>query len=135
MRRSAVFMTVLLSLFIFQSIWNVAAAYCTHENPTEQIISDSHFGHHFSESSTKNSSDAEVVLTVSDTSKSINVTDHHDHLPTCTNVVFLASEQQLNEPIFRAHELKQKYYWANFYQSPYLSEFNPPPESTPLLVG
>ncbi|WP_349628954.1 cation efflux protein, CzcI-like [Acinetobacter sp. ANC5681] len=135
MRRSAVFMTVLLSLFIFQSIWNVAAAYCTHENSTEQIISDSHFGHHFSESSTKNSSDAEVVLKVSDTSKSINVTDHHDHLPTCTNVVVLASEQQLNEPIFRAHELKQKYYWVDFYQSPYLSEFNPPPESTPLLVG
>jgi hypothetical protein len=72
----------------------------------------------FSESSTKNSSDAEVDLKVSDTSKSINVTDHHDHLPTCTNVVVLASEQQLNEPIFRAHELKQKYYWCRFLPIP-----------------
>ena len=44
MRHSSIFMTVLLSLFIFQSIWNVAAAYCAHEQMIEPLTITTHFG-------------------------------------------------------------------------------------------
>lgn len=51
--RSAVWITFLVALFTFQSIWNVAAAFCVHEsvssthneNQTNQV-STKHFGHH-----------------------------------------------------------------------------------------
>ena len=48
MQRSAVFMTLLLSLFMFQSFWNVAAAFCAHEQPSEYSTL-THFGHHVPE--------------------------------------------------------------------------------------
>nr|WP_159725782.1 cation efflux protein, CzcI-like [Acinetobacter proteolyticus] len=128
-------MTVLLILFIFLGIWNVAAAYCMHERPIEQMTINSHFGHHLSESTFEKSSTSGVLLNFSNLSKSINVTDHHDHLPTCFHIALLTTVKKFDDPIFRVLKLKQKYYWSNFYQSPYLSEFNPPPESTRLLVG
>ena len=47
-KRSGIFMTVLLSLFMFQSLWNVAAAFCDHENTGVTVSQSfsSHFGHH-----------------------------------------------------------------------------------------
>ncbi len=45
MKRSGILITLLLSLFMFQSLWNVAAAFCVHENTTASS-GLSHFGHH-----------------------------------------------------------------------------------------
>ncbi|EPS1342658.1 cation efflux protein, CzcI-like, partial [Acinetobacter baumannii] len=37
MPRSALFMSVLFCLLIFQSLWNVAAAFCAHENQEKAL--------------------------------------------------------------------------------------------------
>ncbi len=119
-QRSAVFMTLLLSLFMFQSFWNVAAAFCAHEQSTEYRTLN-HFGHHIPEN-----------LDASDLPMPLSLQDHHDHLPSCFHVVVTEAQQQLNEPILRTHEIEQKYYWSNLYQSPHLSQLTPPPVFTPL---
>lgn len=130
MRRSAVLMTVLLSLFMFQSIWNVAAAYCGHENTSKQLIATvNHFGHHSLDDTQEQSN---LKQDLADDTTLLSSQDHHDHLPSCFHVVVLAAEQQLNQPILYEHELKQQYDWSNFYQSPYLTGLNPPPVLTPL---
>ncbi|WP_151723376.1 cation efflux protein, CzcI-like [Acinetobacter junii] len=134
MQRSSIFITVLLSLFMFQSLWNVAAAYCGHENiNTTNSSVVTHFGHHVPESSIASThysvvSDQEA----SDLPMSLNLQDHHDHLPSCFHVVVTEAQQQLNEPILQTHEIEQKYYWSNLYQSPHLSQLTPPPVFTPL---
>ncbi|WP_407641617.1 cation efflux protein, CzcI-like [Acinetobacter halotolerans] len=132
MRRYAVFMTLLLSLFIFQSIWNVAAAYCSHETTSKATIAVTHFGHHLLENSKDQVSSFTVAEVNTDLSKPLNLQDHHDHLPTCFHLVVISTQQQLNEPILRIHELEQKYHWSNDYQSPYLSGLNRPPVLIPL---
>ncbi|MEK5782763.1 cation transporter, partial [Acinetobacter baumannii] len=48
------------------------------------------------------------------------------------HVVVTEAQQQLNEPILQTHEIEQKYYWSNLYQSPHLSQLTPPPVFTPL---
>ena len=134
MRRSAVWMTLLLSLFIFQSLWNVAAAYCGHENISQQSILDSHFGHHLP-------ANAEVVTKqhihsinqdTTDLPMPLSLQDHHDHLPSCFHVVVTEAQQLLDTPVLRVQQSEQQYYWSNFYQSPHLSGLNPPPVLTPL---
>ena len=133
-QRSAVFMTLLLSLFIFQSLWNVAAAYCGHENISQQSILDSHFGHHLP-------ANAEVVTKqhihsinqdTTDLPMPLSLQDHHDHLPSCFHVVVTEAQQLLDTPVLRVQQSEQQYYWSNFYQSPHLSGLNPPPVLTPL---
>lgn len=127
-------MALLLSLFIFQSLWNVAAAYCGHENiNTTNNSVVTHFGHHVPESSIASThysvvSDQEA----SDLPMSLNLQDHHDHLPSCFHVVVIEAQQQLDEPILRTLESEPKYHWSNSYQSPHLSGLNPPPVLTPL---
>lgn len=134
LRHSSLSISVLLSLFIFQSLWNVAAAYCGHENISQQSILDSHFGHHLP-------ANAEVVTKqhihsinqdTTDLPMPLSLQDHHDHLPSCFHVVVTEAQQQLNEPILQTHEIEQKYYWSNLYQSPHLSQLTPPPVFTPL---
>ncbi|UUM28434.1 MULTISPECIES: cation efflux protein, CzcI-like [Acinetobacter] len=126
MQRSTVFVTVLLSLFMFQSFWNVAAAFCAHETSSE-YSSLNHFGHHVPEKK-------QVVVDqdVSDLPMPLSLQDHHDHLPSCFHVVVAEVQQQLNEPMLRMHKAEQKYYWSNSYQSPHLIGLNPPPVLTPL---
>ena len=134
MQRSRIFITVLLSLFMFQSLWNVAAAYCGHENiNTTNSSVVTHFGHHVPESSIASThysvvSDQEA----SDLPMSLNLQDHHDHLPSCFHVVMIEAQQQLDETLLRVKEFKQNYIWSNSYQSPHLSRLNPPPLFTPL---
>ncbi|MCH7335799.1 cation efflux protein, CzcI-like [Acinetobacter sp. NIPH 2699] len=128
-------MTLLLSLFIFQSIWNVAAAYCSHETISKPTIAVTHFGHHLLESSKDQVSSFTATEETVDIFKPLNLQDHHDHLPSCFHVVVISTQQQLDEPIFQTQKLEQKYYWSNFYQSPYLSGLNPPPVFTSLSVG
>ncbi|MCU4337034.1 cation efflux protein, CzcI-like [Acinetobacter dispersus] len=132
MQRSTIFVTVLLSLFMFQSFWNVAAAYCAHETSGEYSTSN-HFGHHIPENVQVSEKYSKLVdQYASDLPMPLSLQDHHDHLPSCFHVVVTEAQQQLNEPILRTHEAQPKYYWSNSYQSPHLSELNPPPVLTPL---
>ncbi|HQV26097.1 MAG TPA: cation transporter [Acinetobacter sp.] len=128
MRRSAVLMTLLLSLFTFQSLWNVAAAYCVHENTS----SSHHFGHHNLENTACATHADDAVSTTLDQSTTFNLQDHHDHLPSCFHIIVMEAQQQLAEPILQTLKLQQKYYWSNSYRSPHLSRVNPPPVLTPL---
>ncbi|WP_368570835.1 cation efflux protein, CzcI-like [Acinetobacter haemolyticus] len=133
LRRSRIFITVLLSLFIFQSLWNVAAAYCGHESTSQQSISVGHFGHHVPTKTESASTHADILnQNTTDLPMLLSLQDHHDHLPSCFHVVVTEAQQQLDEPILRVHKAEQKYYWSNSYQSPHLSGLNPPPVLTPL---
>ena len=134
LRRSSLFISVLLSLFIFQSLWNVAAAYCGHENISQQSILDSHFGHHLP-------ANAEVVTKqhihsinqdTTDLPMPLSLQDHHDHLPSCFHVVVIEAQQQLLQPIPQIQQLQPQYHWFNSYQSPDLTGHHPPPVLTPL---
>ncbi|MCH7308174.1 cation transporter [Acinetobacter sp. NIPH 1852] len=136
MRRSSIFVTVLLSLFIFQSLWNVAAAYCAHENTNQQSTFSSHFGHHVPDAIEAATTQVQTSkLDTTDLPMPVSLQDHHDHLPSCFHVVTSEVQQQFDQPMLRTQKLKQKYHWSNSYQSPYLSSLNPPPVLTPLLVG
>jgi hypothetical protein len=88
-QRSAVFMTLLLSLFMFQSFWNVAAAFCAHEQPTEYRTLN-HFGHHIPENLDVSEKHAVVAdQDASDLPMPLSLQDHHDHLPSCFHVVVI----------------------------------------------
>ncbi|WP_218660539.1 cation efflux protein, CzcI-like [Acinetobacter pittii] len=132
MPRSTVFMSVLFSLLIFQSLWNVAAAFCVHKN---QEMALQHFGHH-ADLNVYQSSDhmqtEHVGIVENSDNAPLSWQDHHDHLPSCFHVVMTENAQQAQEPFVRVHELSQIYYWSNSYQSPYLGSLNPPPVLTLL---
>ena len=117
---------------MFQSFWNVAAAFCAHEQPSEYSTL-THFGHHVPETldvSVKYS--VAVDQDASDLPMPLSLQDHHDLLPSCFHVVVIEAQQQLDEPILHILESEQKYHWSNSYQSPHLSGLNPPPVLTPL---
>lgn len=44
--RSSTWITMLIALFMFQSVWNVAAAFCVHEKLGQNNQPSMHFGHH-----------------------------------------------------------------------------------------
>ncbi|WP_216077120.1 cation efflux protein, CzcI-like [Acinetobacter sp. Ac_3412] len=131
MQRSTVFVTVLLSLFMFQSFWNVAAAFCAHETVSEYSTLN-HFGHHVAEQTNSSEQGAVFDKVAADLPMPLSLQDHHDHLPSCFHVVVAEVQQRVNEPMLHSQDVEQKYYWSNFYQSPHLSGLNPPPLSTPL---
>ena len=117
---------------MFQSFWNVAAAFCAHEQPSEYSTL-THFGHHVPETldvSVKHS--VAVDQDASDLPMPLSLQDHHDHLPSCFHVVVMEAQQQLDEPMLRILESEPRYHWSNSYQSPHLSGLNPPPVLTPL---
>lgn len=110
----------------------MAAAFCAHEQSTEYRTLN-HFGHHIPENLDASEKHAVVAdQDASDLPMPLSLQDHHDHLPSCFHVVVTEAQQQLNEPILRTHEIEQKYYWSNLYQSPHLSQLTPPPVFTPL---
>ena len=117
---------------MFQSLWNVAAAFCGHET-VSQSKGQHHFGHHVVDTSscaTPHQQTAEH--TASNGSVPVSLQDHHDHLPSCFHVVVTEAQQLLDTPVLRVQQSEQQYYWSNFYQSPHLSGLNPPPVLTPL---
>ncbi|SCD17504.1 putative component of the czc cation-efflux system (CzcI) [Acinetobacter baumannii] len=123
-------MSVLFCLLIFQSLWNVAAAFCAHENQEKALH---HFGHHAALSYEASQHSHTEKTDIAGTHKApLNLSDHHDHLPSCFHVVMTENAQQAQEPFVRVHELSQIYYWSNSYQSPYLGSLNPPPVLTLL---
>ncbi|WP_025470506.1 cation efflux protein, CzcI-like [Acinetobacter lactucae] len=132
MPRSAIFMSILFSLLIFQSLWNVAAAFCTHENQEKALH---HFGHHtalnvYQASFHAHSEQSDMKNTSH--KAPLNLQDHHDHLPTCFHIVMTEVEKQAQAPVVHVHELSQIYHWSNSYQSPHLGTLKPPPVLTPL---
>ncbi|MFV5332865.1 cation transporter [Acinetobacter baumannii] len=130
LRRSSIFISVLLSLFIFQSLWNVTTTYCGHENSSQQSTLDSDFGYGIvshAESITKQQHSYSIDKEMIDLPMPLSLQDHHDHLPSCFHVVLTEIQQQLKVPVFPVQISEQKYYWSNFYESPYLSGINPPP--------
>ena len=122
-------MTVLLSLFIFQSIWNVAAAYCAHEQTIEPLTITTHFGHHDIDKSSKNQDAFAITEQDSDPVLTVN---HHDHLPSCFHVVIVEAQEKIVSPLIQSSEPKQQYYWSNSYKSPHISKQDPPPILTLL---
>ncbi|OTG84952.1 cation efflux protein, CzcI-like [Acinetobacter sp. ANC 4648] len=142
MQRSGILITVLLSLFMFQSLWNVAAAFCGHEviqnNPSSHI-SVQHFGHHVAlscqtdehanvanqhQSTELNDSMSALAQNLQD--------DHSDHLPSFSHFMIADIQQKADEPHLSAYINLQFMDWKNLYQSPHLYLPNPPPVFSPL---
>ncbi len=150
-------MTVLLSLFIFQSLWNVAAAFCGHEanhqikSDTEFSVSKStntrvhHFGHHLTtachtamslDDKKTNLKTAEQALKNSEISiislQNLVGDDHRDHLPSFAYFMVLHVQNDAQDPKFNPYLLHSFSDWNNTYQSPHLYGLNPPPVFAPL---
>lgn len=146
MKRSGRFITVLLCLFMFQSLWNVAAAFCGHEKQLNQSSSVviQHFGHHMamnchqddqtSLNLNNNLKDKHLSSSIYNLSENLQ-NDHSDHLPSFSHFIVGEKHQQADEPILSDDLNAQLLDWKNFYQSPDLYLKNPPPVLTPLLVG
>ncbi|MDQ1208925.1 hypothetical protein QE380_001848 [Acinetobacter baylyi] len=111
---------------MFQTFWNVAAAFCAHESTTATVAY--HFGHHVA----VDQSHVSHSPNVSTSSNPAVFQDHHDHLPTCLHVLSIAEQQHAVEPLRLGHLIQQRYSWSNSYQSPHLLNLDPPPVLTPL---
>ncbi|AOA59459.1 hypothetical protein [Acinetobacter larvae] len=48
MKSLAIWVSILLSLLMFQSVWNMAAAFCVHQSAGQSQRHQPHFGHHSS---------------------------------------------------------------------------------------
>ncbi|OTG67581.1 cation efflux protein, CzcI-like [Acinetobacter silvestris] len=141
MQRFGISITVLLSLFMFQSIWNVAAAFCGHEmipNNSSSHIEQQHFGHHVALNCQKDAH-ANVVHKHQSTefNESINEAqnlqdDHSDHLPSLAHFIITDVQQKTNKLNISAYMSMQFIDWKNLYQSPHLYRPNPPPVFSPL---
>ena len=133
MRRTA-WITILVGLFMFQSLWNVAAAFCAHEEvqPVQQRY---HFGHHQSNlcvSDTHHQSEQkQPVISMADTEIA---QDHQDHLPSMTHWI-LQQQKSYDVVVSLDHRIDPQFYWQNHYNSPDLFRATPPPQLSPLTVG
>ncbi|MPW45617.1 cation efflux protein, CzcI-like [Acinetobacter guerrae] len=122
---------------MFQSLWNVATAFCAHETASKNSVTAFHFGHHF-DSATDHQSGSSLLTAESKNLKNTVIhspsifMDHHDHLPTCLHIVMAEIGQHAREPFRSGYLTRSVYDWANSYQSPHLSGLNPPPVLTPL---
>lgn len=117
---------------MFQSFWNVAAAFCAHEQPTEYRTLN-HFGHHIPENLDVSEKHAVVAdQDASDLPMPLSLQDHHDHLPSCFHVVIVEAQEKIVSPLIQSSESKQQYYWSNSYKSPHISKQDPPPILTLL---
>ncbi|MDU5496179.1 MAG: cation transporter [Acinetobacter baumannii] len=125
-------MSVLFSLLIFQSLWNVAAAFCVHKNQEKAL---QHFGHH-ADLNVYQSSDhmqtEHVGIVENSENAPLSWQDHHDHLPSCFHVVIVEAQEKIVSPLIQSSESKQQYYWSNSYKSPHISKQDPPPILTLL---
>ena len=138
-QRSAVFMTLLLSLFMFQSFWNVAAAFCAHENLALNATSSGHFGHHVALDCEQNQivyqhqhAHAPLQFEQAQPAVVVDGDDHSDHLPSFAHFIMVDEQQSAQQPLFTAHLIQPQFDWHNLYQSPHLYVANPPPVLTPL---
>lgn len=76
----------MLSLFIFQSLWNVAAAFCVHETLSTHSTTLPHFGHHGAvrceQNQTTKHNHVSAVQEKTPLSSVFATDDHRDHLPS-----------------------------------------------------
>ena len=142
-KRFGLLMSMVLSLFMFQSLWNVAAAFCTHEvlpNKPASLTSAWHFGHHVAFSCPQDQHIDAVNPqhsvaahdSLSSTFNSNIQDDHSDHLPSFAHFIIADVQQKTEPPRWSAYIAVQLIDWKNLYQSPYLSLKNPPPVPSPL---
>ncbi|TCM69102.1 hypothetical protein EC844_10345 [Acinetobacter calcoaceticus] len=131
-------------MFIFQGVWNVAAAFCGHENATEQATTyPNHFGHHQSvmcESEEQKQTQQQNINLSKTLESSANFLeyiqdDHHDHLPSFAHFIMVELQQKTKPLCWGNYIQKQIIDRDNLYKSPHLKSLNPPPELVPLLVG
>ncbi|WP_348637235.1 cation efflux protein, CzcI-like [Acinetobacter zhairhuonensis] len=135
-KRSRVYITLLLSLFMFQSFWNVAAAFCVHDAEPKSIAVLSHFGHHStgsceSRAATVHPKNTVQVQTAFDLA-TFQQDDHSDHLPSFAHIMLIEAQQLAVSPVFIPKLVQVQFNWQNLYQSPYLFPSNPPPVLAPL---
>jgi hypothetical protein len=135
-KRSGFLITLLLSLFMFQSFWNVAAAFCVHEAEPKSLTRMAHFGHH-----TTVSCESQAHGVEQNTTTQVQTTfdfsafaqdDHSDHLPSFAHIMLTEAQQLAVSPIFIPILTQVQFNWQNLYQSPHLFPANPPPVLTPL---
>ena len=120
MKSSKLFITVLFSLFLFQSIWNVAAAYCVHDVAKELAIN--HLGHHSHYK--ENTSQSFALMQYFD---QIGEDDHDDHLPSIKYMYFCLVLMKFECEKAQVHLKAIFFDRENFYQSPDLTSLKPPP--------
>lgn len=137
--RSITCITLLVSLFIFQSLWNVAAAFCVHERSNTQASYSTHFGHHQTQLcvNTQHQDENNTHPIASSDENKINVPlgeDHQDHLPSMTHIILQTAQTNI-QPFMVLFKDQPEFNWQNFYQPPDLSRHSPPPEFSPLMVG
>lgn len=138
--RSTTWITVLVGLFMFQSFWNVAAAFCVHEEISSHTQQSFHFGHHQNDLCLDNNAQHDHVNHLkTDSDKKQNTKfqigeDHQDHLPS---MIHWLVQKERTYPTLSLIEVKEvpQFYWYNNYQAPDLSLPSPPPELSPLMVG
>lgn len=146
MKRSSMFIAILMTLFMFQSFWNVAAAFCSHENLIELNQPQlNHFGHHQSDLCPQDLQQvahqhSALDLAQADCSEphadQISFgDDHQDHLPSFSHFIVIDRFQSTAALSLSAYVDVLQVNWKNLYQSPHLSRQNPPPEYFPLLAG
>lgn len=144
LNRKSTLITMLLSLLLFQSFWNIAAAFCVHEE-TDQTSSVNHFGHHQAtichqdnrESGHQNShqTDRQNLADKDLLNQQFNSMlgdDHHDHLPSYASVILIDVNHELVLPVSMETKIQPRVEWKNSYKAPYLNSLNPPPELPPL---
>ena len=151
--RKTTWITLFVAMFMFQSFWNVAAAFCVHETNTRNVQTQNHFGHHqtflcqaeqnqqHNEQDLKNNntqhlnSDHKNFDSANDQSKSQTIEDdHQDHLPSMAHLI-LINARYLQASYLFTYVIKPEYIWDHVYQAPDLFLSSPPPEFSPLMVG
>ena len=141
--RSATWITVLVGLFMFQSLWNVAAAFCVHEEQTP-VLQSYHFGHHQNTlcvSSEKNlqhslhQASESISKPVKNTASDLQLgEDHQDHLPSMTHLI-VQNQQSILFIAHQSFEYSPKFVWKNLYQAPDLLLQISSPVYAPLMAG
>jgi hypothetical protein len=143
--RSTTWITVLVGLFMFQSLWNVAAAFCVHEEQT-QVQQSYHFGHHQNTLCLSSSNESHPQHSSHQASEPANKQfkntvndvkigeDHQDHLPSMTHLI-VQNQQSIHLVPHQAIEYSPKFDWKNLYQAPDLLQQTPPPVFSPLMAG
>lgn len=126
-KAKSVFFVLLSCFLLLQSVWNVAAALCLHENKnTIAVVERPHFGHHVV---TERHSTLHIQLDALTTSEQH---DHSDHLPSLNPIMLSQLDQELQQIAHNYISVMQKTDWNNLYQSPDLAFNSPPPILAPL---
>ncbi|ALH94974.1 hypothetical protein [Acinetobacter equi] len=123
MKYSKFLITILFSLFVFQSTWSTALVYCVHKSTTHGGI-QSHFEYEYSGKNLQN-----PISLSSQFIKNLNQFDdqHGDHLLWSFYIaiqpIFIVFDQDTACMGCISEYIDDK----NFYQSPYLNVLKPPP--------